>query len=120
MEQRKPSKVFSILSIIAISLTGLGIASLFMIVFMYMYAVSGGGSGTAVTAEAILGLAGAILFVVIGWIFGGIGGLMGLVLMIVGLAKRYFSRIWMPSISVALGWLPIVIPFLILYIGTTF
>ena len=120
MEQKKPSKAFSALSIVSIILSGLGILSLFMIIFMYMYAGSGGGSGTAVTGEAILGIIGIFVFVVIGWIFGGIGGLMGTVLLIIGLVKKYFSRIWMPSISVALGWLPIVIPIMILYVGTTF
>ena len=120
MEPRKPSKAFSVLSIISMVFTGLGMVSLFMIVFMYMYAGSGGGSGTAVTNEAILGIIGIFFFVVIGWIFGGIGGVMGLILTIIGLAKKYFSRVWMPGISLVLGSFPIVIPILILYIGTTF
>ena len=106
MEQKKTSSVFRVVSIISLVISGLGILSLVMIGVMLIYAGSGGGSATAITNEAVLGIAGMLLFVACAWIFGAIGGLMGIVMTIIGLVKRYFRIIWIPILSVVLGMFP--------------
>ena len=108
MEQEKSSKAFLVASIISLIISGLSIISLIMVGVMILFAGSGGGSATAITNEAILGMAGVLLFVACAWILGGIGGIMGIVMIIIGLVKKYFRRIWIPILSVILG----VIPFL--------
>lgn len=106
MEQKKTSNAFKAVSIVSLVISGLGIISLGMIGVMLIYAGSGGGSATAVTNEAVLGIAGILLFVACAWIFGAIGGLMGIVMTIIGLVKKYFRIIWIPILSVVLGVLP--------------
>ena len=106
MEQKQSSNAFKVVSIVSLVISGLGILSLVMIGVMLIYAGSGGGSATAITNEAVLGIAGMLLFVACAWIFGAIGGLMGIVMTIIGLVKKYFRIIWIPILSVVLGMLP--------------
>lgn len=106
MEQQKNSKAFLVASIVSLVISGLGIISLVMVGAMIIFAGSGGGSATAITNEAVLGIAGAFLFIACAWIFGGIGGIMGIVMTIIGLVKKYFRIIWMPILGMVLGMLP--------------
>ena len=114
MAPKKSSAAYLVLSIISLVITGHGAASLGMIGVMVLYAGSGGGSSTAVTNEAVLGIAGVLLFIVLSWIFSSIGGLMGFVLLIVGLAKKYFRRVWMPAVSMGVSFFIVLIPILML------
>lgn len=114
MAPKKSSTAYLVLSIISLVITGHGAASLAMIGVMVMYAGSGGGSSTSITNEAVLGIAGVLLFIALSWIFSAIGGLMGLVLLIVGLAKKYFERVWMPAVCMGVSSFIVLIPILML------
>ena len=105
MEQKKTSTAFTVASIISLVLSGLAVVCLLFLIPMYLFAGSG-GSSTAVTNEAVLGIAGAILLVGGSMIFGAVGAIMGIVMTIIGIVKKYFSRIWMPILSIVLGAVP--------------
>ena len=107
MEQTKSSKAYFVASIVSLAISGLSIVSLILVGVMLLFSGSGGGSATAITNEAVLGIAGILLFVACSWIFGGIGGLIGIVMTIIGLVKKYFKRIWMPILSIVLGVIPL-------------
>ena len=106
MEENKPSKAFSTASIVSLIFSGLGALFSLMVVVMYFFGGSGGGYHTAVTNEAILGIAGVMIFAVGSWIFGFIGFLMGLIITIVGFVKKMTEKIWMPILSIVLGLVP--------------
>lgn len=102
MEEKKTSKGCLIASIVSLVITGLEILSGIMVFFSLVFAGTG-SSHTAVTNEAVIGLTGMVLFIAGFLIIGAIGGLTGLVVAIIDLAKKQFKLVWMPVISVVLG-----------------
>ena len=106
MEENKPSKAFSTASVISLIISGSAALFSLMVVVMYVFAGSGGGYHTAVTNEAILGIAGIMVFAVGSWIFGFIGFIMGLIITIIGFVKKMTEKIWMPILSIVLGLVP--------------
>ena len=113
MEQKKTSKGFMIGSIVSLVFTGLSVLSVVMIGIIILLPGSGGTS-TAITNEAVLGIAGVLVLVVCAWITGGIGALTGIVMLIIGLVKKYFSMIWMPIVSILLCVIPFLGPIVFL------
>ncbi len=107
MEEKKkiliPVMIFSIIDLV---IAGLGLLAQMMVFVMYFYAGSGGGANTAVTNEAVLGIAGVLFFGAASWIIGGIAILMGLIMTIITIVKKQFITIWMPIVSIVLGIIP--------------
>ncbi len=113
MEQNKSLKGFLTASFISLGISGLGFLSMCMAGACLLFAGSGPGD-TAITNEFVLGAAGIMLFVVLAWIFAGMSSLMGIVVTIIGLAKKFFSKIWIPILSVFLGLPSFLAPFIFL------
>jgi hypothetical protein len=114
----KTSKLGLIVSIVSLVISGLGIISLCTIPVLYLYGTTGGGSGTAVTNEAVLGIAGIMFSVVCAWICGAIGGIVGIAGTIVCIVKKQVKKIWMPILSIVLGAVPFLGSVLLLFILT--
>ncbi len=113
MEQNKKTKGFLIGSIVSLVFAGLSLFSVGMMVFMLFFAGTG-GTANAVTNEAVLGIAGFMLFAAVSWILGGIALISGIVMLIIGLATKNFKKIWMPIISIVSCLLPALVPIFIL------
>ena len=106
-------KGYSVVSIISLVFSGIGMGCLCLMLLMILYAGSG-SSSSAITNEFILGSIGVVLCVVCAWFFGIIGGIMGLVTLIVGLVKKYTERIWIPGVALGLGFFPFIGPIILL------
>ena len=106
-------KGYSVISIISLVLSGIGMGCLCLMLLMILYAGSG-SSSSAITNEFILGSIGVVLCVVCAWAFGFVGGVMGLVVLIIGLVKKYFERIWIPGVATGLGIFPFIGPIILL------
>ena len=113
MEQNKAAKGFLIGSIVSLAFTGLSVLCVILMGFLLLLPGSG-GSSTAITNEAVLGIAGMMVLVVCAWITGGIGTLTGIIMLIIGLVKKCFNRIWMPIVSLVLCLIPFLGPIIFL------
>ena len=113
MEQNNSSKGFFIGSVISLVFAGISVICVLMMGVMLLFAGSG-GSSTAITNEAVLGIAGMMLLLVGAWVSGGIAAIMGIVFLVIGLVKKCFNKIWMPIVSIVLCLLPFLGPIIFL------
>ena len=115
MEQKQIPTAIRVMSIISPIISGLGLLAGSMIIVMFIFSGTG-QSTTAITNEFVLGFVGGLFFVGISIILGAIGTLYGIIVTIIDIVKKCFRILWMPILGTVMGFVPLIIPIILLIV----
>ena len=102
-QEKRPSAVPVIFSVIALAFSALALICAIVLIIISSVGPERGGSATALTNRAVLTVSGMIFFTGFTWIFAMIGGLMGFVMTIVDIVVKRVKIIWIPVLAMVLG-----------------
>ena len=112
MKEKKATDAVSLFSIISMGISGMGILAILLAVGA-LFLGGSGGSSTAITNEAVIGIAGFILLIGCSAICGVVGTISGVVMTIITIVKKKNKTIWIPILSVVIGLLPFALAILL-------
>lgn len=100
---RSTSIVPTVVSVIALVVSGIALVCVLLLLIISKVRTGQGGSATAITNSAAMSVVGMVFFTAFTWIFAILGGFIGLIMLVVDIAVKRGSILWMPITAIVLG-----------------